>query len=255
VAEMRKPGRAQPMYQRIAADLRNAIKSGQYGPGDRLPTEAELCASYDVTRETVRRGLGVLIGEGLLSSAVPSGYTVRRWEPLTYYASRSETHDRRATSARDAFVADVEEQGRQPDQSINVAIVEADSEVAGHLGLQTDALVGARQRVRYVDGQPSSTSDSYYPLELVENTPIMSPRDIPQGVIAFMASIGIKQTHYVDELTWRMPTPTEASRLEIPPGVPVLIHFRTGYAEERPVRATVTVMPGDRHRLVYELPA
>jgi DNA-binding GntR family transcriptional regulator len=243
------------MYQRIAADLRKAIKDGEYGPGDRLPTEAELCATYEVTRETVRRGLGLLIGEGLLSSAVPSGYTVRRWERLTYYASRSGTGDRQTISARDAFMAEVEQQGRQPDQSINVAIMEADAEVAGRLDLQAGDLVGIRQRVRYVDGQPSSTSDSYYPLELVKNTPIMSPRDIPQGVIAVMASVGINETHCVDELTWRMPTPIEASRLEIPPGVPVLIHFRTGYAEERPIRVAVTVMPGDRHRLLYELPA
>jgi DNA-binding GntR family transcriptional regulator len=46
-----------------------------------------------------------------------------------------------------------------------------------------------------------------------------------------------------------------ASRLEVPPGVPVLVHLRTGYAGERPVRVAVTVMRGDRHRLVYELPA
>ncbi|MGW2940056.1 GntR family transcriptional regulator, partial [Streptomyces sp. NPDC001156] len=49
-----------PKYQRIADSLREAIQSGEYGPGDRLPGENDLMAEYDVARMTARQALGVL---------------------------------------------------------------------------------------------------------------------------------------------------------------------------------------------------
>jgi len=58
---------------------------------------------------------------------------------------------------------------------------------------------------------------------------------------------------HVDEITTRMPTPGEASTLELGSGVPVLEYVRTAYTKERPVRLTKTVFAGDRNRLVYEL--
>lgn len=55
----------QPKYQRIADALRTAIQAGEYGPGDRLPGENDLMATYEVARMTARQALGVLQNEGL----------------------------------------------------------------------------------------------------------------------------------------------------------------------------------------------
>jgi len=51
-----------------------------------------------------------------------------------------------------------------------------------------------------------------------------------------------------------MPTPTEADQLELPMGTPVGQHVRIGIGtDDRPVRVMVTVFPGDRQVLAYEL--
>jgi GntR family transcriptional regulator len=51
-----------------------------------------------------------------------------------------------------------------------------------------------------------------------------------------------------------MPTPAEAQALMIASGVPVLGTLRTGFdAEERPVVLYESVLPGDRHFLVYDV--
>jgi GntR family transcriptional repressor for pyruvate dehydrogenase complex len=55
-----------PAYQVLADDLRSQITSGQLRPGDRLPTEPELCARSGVSRSTVREALRLLASQHLI---------------------------------------------------------------------------------------------------------------------------------------------------------------------------------------------
>lgn len=55
-----------PIGDQLAARLRAAIAGGAYLPGQRLPTEHDLCRDLGVSRTTVRRALGRLTAEGLL---------------------------------------------------------------------------------------------------------------------------------------------------------------------------------------------
>src|SRR5262245_33698737 len=56
-----KPGRQArfasrqiPLYYQLAGVLREKIVSGEFGVGEKIPTEAELVAMYGVSRITVR---------------------------------------------------------------------------------------------------------------------------------------------------------------------------------------------------------
>ena len=64
-------------YRRIVSDLREQVLSGQRAPGDRMPSESELSATYHTSRPTVRRALAVLRGEGLIVTGQGSGTFVR----------------------------------------------------------------------------------------------------------------------------------------------------------------------------------
>ena len=44
-----------PLYRQVLEDIKGSISSGQYAPGNRIPSEAELSELYDVSRVTVRR--------------------------------------------------------------------------------------------------------------------------------------------------------------------------------------------------------
>ncbi len=55
-----------PAYQILADDLRRQITSGQLLPGDRLPTEPELCTRSGVSRSTVREALRLLASQHLI---------------------------------------------------------------------------------------------------------------------------------------------------------------------------------------------
>ncbi|MGG7574259.1 GntR family transcriptional regulator [Streptomyces sirii] len=245
--------RSDPLYVQLAESLRAKIDSGEYPPGGKLPSERKLMEEYDASRNTVRLGLKRLVAEGLIFPSQGRAYMVHRKDVLIYNASRSEDHNRRLAAGVDAWVQDIHEQGRTPSQKISVSIEKSDADIAQRLAINPGDLVLVRRRLRFVDDHPWSTEDSYYPHDLVKNTPIAEPADIAEGVIAHMASMGHAQVRYVDDVTATMPNPKQADELAVEAGVPLLVRVRVGYTEEGPVRVTVTSMPTDRHILRYEL--
>jgi DNA-binding FadR family transcriptional regulator len=64
------PVRAVRASSDVIAQLREAIFSGQYKPGDRLPTEREMARQFGVSRVTVRDALRALEAAGLVQVRV-----------------------------------------------------------------------------------------------------------------------------------------------------------------------------------------
>jgi GntR family transcriptional regulator len=70
---------ARPAYQRVADDLRQAIATGTYQPGDQLPTLAELSDRYGIAVMTARDAIRQLAADGLAVSRQGKGaYVLRR---------------------------------------------------------------------------------------------------------------------------------------------------------------------------------
>ncbi|TNY37955.1 GntR family transcriptional regulator [Thermomonospora catenispora] len=66
-----------PAYVKVAAAIREAILSGELEPGQAIPSEAQLIQQYGVARETVRRAMAMLRGEGLIITEHARGSYVR----------------------------------------------------------------------------------------------------------------------------------------------------------------------------------
>ncbi len=79
-------GPGQARYRAIAESLREAIQSGVYRPGDRLPTEMELAHQHGVSRVTAAASLGELARAGLVTRTPRRGTIVR---PGAQYARNS----------------------------------------------------------------------------------------------------------------------------------------------------------------------
>ena len=62
-----------PLYVRLASVFRDAIATGKWVPGQRLPTIPELCEQYNVARITMRQALALLINDELISSTAGRG--------------------------------------------------------------------------------------------------------------------------------------------------------------------------------------
>ena len=44
-----------PYYYQLEQSLREKVENGQWKPGDNLPSEAELCSTFKVSRTVVRQ--------------------------------------------------------------------------------------------------------------------------------------------------------------------------------------------------------
>ncbi|AEM88320.1 GntR family transcriptional regulator [Streptomyces violaceusniger] len=242
----------QPKYRQVADALRREIDNGAYPPGARLPSESELSARFEASRNTVRSGLNLLVTEGLISSSQGLGYEVRSHEVFKLNASRFENLS--FPQNGDAYSTDVTNAGRRPHQTFRVEMLPAPEEIAARLKVKEGAKTVLRFCHRYVDDVPWSTQATYYPGWLVERAPrLAEPGDIADGTTRYLADHGISQIGYFDEIATRMPTPEEARLLEIGAGVPVLLWTRTGYSDEKPIRCTVTTFRGDLNRMNYEI--
>ena len=60
-------------YLTIYQELQKKIREGEYGPGDKLPTETTLANQFGVSRPTVTRALNALKEEGLIYRITGSG--------------------------------------------------------------------------------------------------------------------------------------------------------------------------------------
>ena len=243
---------AQPRYRQIAIELRDRIVAGDLREGDRLPTEPQLQELYGASRNTVRDATALLVHEGLVHR-VPGrggGMIVRRRAHLTFHAHRAEM-PAQPTAETDAWRSEVEAQGYEASQDFSLMIQALTPDIAERLHVEPDSVAVLRRCVRYVDGQPSSLQDTYYPMDLAESVrELLSPRDVPQGTTRLLAERGHEQVAYYDEYLSRMPTPQETNLLGLQPGTTVLLHVRTGYTRERPVRVSFNVFAGDRNQIV-----
>lgn len=70
-------------YMRVLNALAEEITTGRYGPGDPIPSEAELCERFDVARETARRAVRVLRERGLV---------ITEWGKGTFVSTSDQRH-------------------------------------------------------------------------------------------------------------------------------------------------------------------
>ena len=70
----------EPAYAQLVRILRRQIAAGVFRPGDRLPSEAQLCERYGVSPMTVRRAINILVDQGVVIAEQGRGTFVRPLE-------------------------------------------------------------------------------------------------------------------------------------------------------------------------------
>ena len=139
-----------PLWFQIAERLRAAVSNGDFVPGDRLPSEAELNRLYGVSRTTARAALDRLEHEGLIARRSGKGSILlppRVELPLKTFAGF--TDEMRARGLVPSY--DTRAVGPRP----------APREVAQSLRVKVGEPVVMVDRLLFADGFPMATSQSW----------------------------------------------------------------------------------------------
>ncbi|MFF8775098.1 GntR family transcriptional regulator [Kitasatospora sp. NPDC015120] len=236
----------------VADALREQIRSGVLRPGQALPTGRELAGRFNVSAKTAVAGVDILKGEGLVIGEQGGRRRVRSVRRITWNLSEFERGRRRDSHSLDDWATAIKDAGREPRETIAKTVEPAEPQIAERLRITTGDEVVKRSRVRWVDDEPFQLSTSYFPGTIARGTLLDEDREVsvPGGVLRH---IGHPQVRIRDEISTRMPTPEETDLLQLPTGTPVFQHVRIGFGVEAPVRVMVTIAPGDRHLIVYEM--
>lgn len=244
-----------PAFRQVAADLRQKISAGSYAPGEQLPSERELVEHYGVSRPTVRDAVDILRSEGLVTSEHGRGVFVR---PPASIERIARTRLSRAARERNrgAFLADAAARGFTPSTSVKIRFEEADERTAGYLAIDVGAEITVRDRVMRADGLVVQLAVSRLPRELTHGTAIEEVNTGPGGAYARLEEAGHQLGSFVEHVGARMPTPDEASLLQLAHGVPVVTVTRVAYSVDgTPLEMNDMVLAADRYELSYEWPA
>jgi GntR family transcriptional regulator len=265
---------AEPMYKRVAEDLRGRIESGEIAPGSKLPTEVELMDEYgekfgspsggvSISRNTVRDAIKLLATRGLVVSRAGKGtFVVRKIDPFVSTLSGSPEVGRetvRYMSEVDSYGSEVEASGRKPDVTVpRVEVQRASGWVASLLALAEGTMVISRYQERSIDETPWSMQTTFYPMEWVTRgaSRLLIAENITDGIIRYVEDVlGVKQVGLHDLITARVANSQESAFFDLPEDGQVAVFeiSRVGFDENsNPIRLTVTIYPADRNYLAYD---
>ncbi|MGW5103950.1 GntR family transcriptional regulator [Streptomyces sp. NPDC004100] len=243
-----------PKYQRIADTLREAIQSGEYGPGDRLPGENELMAAHGVARMTARQALSVLRDEGVAEARKGAGVFVRAFRPLRRRGIQRLSQEQWG-SGRSIWSADIKNRALEVDQ-VTVSEETAPDHISAVLDLSDGDTVCVRRRRFVLDDKAVLLATSYLPMSVVAGSAITQEDTGPGGTYARLAELGHKPVHFREEIRSRMPSKDEAARLSMSAGTPVILICRTAFADEgRPVEINEMTLDAASYILEYDFDA
>ena len=144
-------------YQIIYKYLEKAIHDQKYQVGDFLPTEQELVQSYQVSRDTIRKALTLLVEEGLVKKIHGSGSQVINQEQINFPVSD-------LTSYQEL----IEQQGLNSQTNvISLDKIIVDSKLSERTGFSNSRQVWRVVRQRVVDSCASVIDIDYLDTSLV----------------------------------------------------------------------------------------
>ncbi|MGB5187823.1 MAG: GntR family transcriptional regulator [Acidimicrobiia bacterium] len=221
-----------PRYLEIADYLRELVASAE--PGERLPSDAELCERFGVSRMTARQAVMVLANEHLLERKRGSG---------TFVSGRRVP---RALGSPLSFSESMRLRGRAPSSRVlRAGPAEITVDVAAEFGIAAGAPAILLERLRLADGIPMAIEHAVIP---ADNSGLLD-EDLTSGSLhAAFERAGRVPTRALAEVGARMATKRERDLLELPSNGIILTEVRTIFDQRgAPLEHTSTFYAAERY--------
>lgn len=226
-----------PLYRKLSHALHSAIERGSLTAGAGLPPERELAAALGLSRITVRRALGDLVRQGLLSARQGSGTVVaaRVEQPLSDLGSFSDDIRRRGLEPGSRWIAR------------SLADASPDEIIALNLAL-SDRVIRI-ERVRTANGAPIAIERATVRAELLGGELAFG-----ESLYAALRQRGVTPARALQRLRAEVVRGADARLLELADGDAVLATERRSFsADGRPIEITRALYRGDRYDYLVEL--
>lgn len=227
-------GSGVPLYIQIQNILREKIESGEWSPGDKIPTEPELQSEYNVSRFTVRQAISGLLLEGLVTKTRGKGTFV------SYPKIEEDLHN------LVSFSEEMRKLRKNPSTHVqSVEVIQPTAFIRNMLKLEHNEKVLRIERVRSADNIPITLLISYLP----DRLGIDSEDDFSGSLYELLINkyhINISRGDQVIEAA--AADDRQAALLEVPHHSPLLVIRRVTFDhQDTPVEFVEGYYPAGRY--------
>lgn len=242
--------RPEPLYQQVAAAIRQGIADGDFPPGSPLPSEAQLIERYEVSRPTVRNAISALRSEGLIEVRHGKGSFVKGTPTPPLVIERTIARSGKTFTP-----------GAPQWEQVNAPTVyrTTTTEATGPL-LKLDegeALFGVDRVLTDPATKARALHRVLIPFATAETTPPLAqaPDSALEDIYAALTAAGHKLT-WSETVQARMPQADERSALELPDATPVIHTLRVTHGtDHQPLILEELRASGSQARLSYRITA
>ena len=209
-----------PRYIVLADVLRRRIQDGEFKPGDRFPSEAELCSANGVSRGTVVRAIEKLVADGI----------IHRRQGVGSFVARPSLH--RQSGKLQSFTQSAFAKGLKSQQAL-IAFGRASNERARQFQCDTPAVY--LERLRSIEGVPCAVHRSIIPetvaskLEALGDFGEVQRNDPDFSLYRSLEAGGFKVVEAQERISSRLAGHEDAEHLRVEETAPVMVIFRRSY--------------------------
>jgi GntR family histidine utilization transcriptional repressor len=230
-----------PAYEQVKSWIRGYIASGEWKPGDPVPSEAALMQQFGISRMTVNRALRELAAEGLVTRVQGSGTRVAQLHRISSRLAIRDIHE------------EVTERGHvHTTRVLSVRKERAGAAVAASLGLRGGAAVFHSVLVHLENGVPIQYEDRYV-------NPAAAPRYLENDFAQTSPTQHLLQYAPLTEASYSieacLPTSQEAKQLGIKRGEPCLVMMRRTVSGANVASVARLIYPGTRYSFAGQFQA
>jgi len=225
--EARRSPTFSPLYRQIKSLILQGLKSGEWRPGDAIPSEIELAARFNVSQGTVRKAIDEMAAENLL---------VRRQGKGTYVASHNDDDQH----AQFRFLRLVADNGKvEPSQSLPLECwhAKAGQEASRVLAIKTGTPITIIRRLLKFGGRPVIVEEIYLPGEGFAGLTLELLKEYQGSFYGLLESrFDVRMVRAEERLRAVAADRVSAGLLELVEGAPLLSVERVSYTySDRPV--------------------
>jgi GntR family transcriptional regulator len=227
-----------PRYQRLRDDLASRINRQEWRPGESIPSEAELSATYGVAVGTVRKAIDQLVADGVVERHQGRGTYVRRARfnssLFRFFRFQSESGERRVPESR----------------ILRRESIAAPSAVASALRLREGDPVISLSRLRLIGGVPLLAEEIWLERSRFEALLMIDTSEFGDLLYPLYEERCEQVVVSAEEtLTVEIAPPLQARLLGLEPGSPLVVIERVAFdLERRPIEWRRSRGPADRFR-------
>jgi GntR family transcriptional regulator len=210
-----------PLYQQIKGLILQSLQSGEWKPGEAIPSEMDLAARFRVSQGTVRKAIDELAAENLVVRRQGKGtFVATHHEQLSQYRFLRLMPDRGDRSSEGPAERDVVDCKRQ----------RASADIARALALRTGDPVLQVRRVLAFDGVPTILDDIWLPGGPFKGLTAERLTDYHGPMYAlFEGEFGVRMVRAEEKLRAVAPDESQAKLLQVDTRTPLLSVERVAY--------------------------